>query len=394
MKKIYTMSFLVIFFFFTTPNALANFGFGPCCPPSVCGIIPCDSGCAGAAINQMGSAIANALNSLNSAYQDLSSGVQDTMDSMNDLGADVGDALVQQNDDLLSAISASTNKIELANVIASKSLERNADHTNISFVSAQKEIEIARASSENIKVYGDMTNPVGGDTGTNQAQSIKKLITQMKQVSKSSTTDFIKYLNDENNTASGAGIGQHRMQSLTTLESFDKLHSMLTETTLDEIDFQNLQSLIGLVVSKYPLKESTKPNDTEYEISRRRHVAMLAMVYNALLVPTSSRMGLDDASWADFYQDVNPNVEGKIGLTGFYHAEINAKISDPEWWGSTLRLNEVGLEREKVYQSAISLQLKNRLGLISESSNELMAVLLAKKTETATRNLSVTFKQL
>ncbi len=394
MLKKYITSFFFIFLFFGAPSAMANFGFGPCCPPSACGIIPCDSGCAGAAINQMGTAVANALNSLNSAYQDLSSGVQDTMDSMNDLGTDVGDALTQQNDDLLNGISASTNRIELANVAASKSLERNADHTNISFVNALKEIEIARASSENIKLYGDMAQPVGGDTGTNQARSIKKQITQMKQISESSTTDFIKYLNDENNTASGAGKGQHRMQSLKTLEDFDKLHRILTETTLDEIDFQNLQSVIGLAVSKYPLVESTKPNDTEYEISRRRHVAMLAMAYNALLVPTSSRLGLDDASWSAFYQDVKPNAEGNIGLTGFYHAEINGKVSDPEWWGSTLRLNEAGLEREKVYQSAISLQLKNRLGLISESSNELMALLLAKKTETAARNLNETFEQL
>jgi len=394
MIKRYVSPLLFIFLVFGAPSAMANFGLGPCCPPSVCGIIPCDSGCAGAAINQMGTAVANAINSLNSAYQDLSSGAKDAMDSMNDLGVDVGNALTQQNNDLLNGISASTNKIDLANVAASKSIERNADHTNKSFVNAIKEIEIARATSENIKIFSDLAQPVSGDTGTNQASSIKKFNTQIDQVSASSANDFIQYLNDENNTASGAGKGQHRMQSLKALEDFDQLYRMLTETTLDENDFQNLQSIIGLAVSKYPLTGSSKPNDTEYEISRRRHVAMLAMAYNALLVPASSRMGLDNANWAAFYQDVELNAEGKIGLTGFYHAEIIGKVSDPEWWGSTLRLNESGLEREKVYQSAVSLQLKNHLGSMSESSNELMSILLAKKTELAVRNLNEVFKQL
>jgi len=394
MTKYGIYPFVVVCLLLQAPSATANFGFGPCCPPSVCGFIPCDSGCAGAAINQMGAAVANSLNGLNSSYQNITNGIQDTMDSMTNLGADGVSSLTQQNNKLLVALSAATNRIELANTVVAKTLERNADHTNTSFVNALKQMEVARATSENIKMFGGLSQPVSGDTGTNQALAIKKINVQMSQISSSSTIDFIRYLKDENDTISGAGMGQHRTRSLKALSDFDRLYRFLTDSTLDDDDFKSLQMVIGLITSKYPLAESSLAADIEYGIERKRHIAMLAMAYHALLMPASSRIGLDDADWAGFYQDVDPNAQNKIGLTGFFHAEINGKVSDPEWWGAVRRLTVAGLEREKVYQSALSSQLKDRLALMSETSNGLMALLLIKKTEYAAKKLKQIQEQI
>lgn len=395
MLKRYFLWFCLLFSATLSPMAFANFGFGPCCPPSVCGIIPCDSGCAGAAINQMGTNVANSLNQLNSAYQNLTSAAQDAIDSMNNLGTDVNDALLQQNQDLLDGLSASTNKIELANVQASKSIERNTDHTVKSFVLALKEIEIARAASENNRFFGDMAQPISGETGADQASAVKRIYVQTNQLLEETTEGFLEYIEDSNGTRSGAGTGQHRMLSLKGLSDFNNLSRLLTASTLDEQDFQGLQTLVGLSVSRYPLpKKDDSPRYLDYELERKRYIAMLGIAYHSLILPATTRAGVDDGAWAKYYQDVNVNAEGKVGLEGFYEAEINGKLSDPEWWGSVLRLNPAGLEREKTYQAALSLQMKDRLGELSQTSNELMAILLAKKSEAKAKELKTNFEQL
>tara|TARA_R110002072_G_scaffold303138_2_gene495479 strand:+ start:16732 stop:17886 length:1155 start_codon:yes stop_codon:yes gene_type:complete len=384
-----------LFLLFILPfNASANFGLGPCCPPSVCGIIPCDSGCAGAAISQMGTSVSQTLSNLDSAYQDLSSKAQDTIDSMNDLTRDVNQELLQQNERLLSSLSAATNKIELANLASAKSLERNTDHTVKSLTSSLKEMEISRIASENNSFFGDLSQPVSGIVGVNKAKSVQKISVQTLQVAESSTKNFIKYISDEQQTFSGAGRGQHRMQSLSSLSKFDKLYPMLIESTMDDDVFQNIQTILALTVSKEPYVKSSLLLDEGYELARHRQIAMLGMVYHSLITPIASRMGTDEASWSDFYQDIKPNTQGKTGLTGLLQGEVLGKVSDPEWWGATLRLNESGLLRENVFQAALSLQLKDRLSSISESSSQLLAIILAEKVGNESERLNRVFEQL
>ena len=386
---------LPIFILVCLPSiSYANFGLGPCCPPSVCGIIPCDSGCAGAAINQMGTNISSGFNNLSSAHQDLTSAVQDAIDAMTDLGTDVNDALMNQNSDLMDGLSASTAKIELSNNVATKSLERLADHSISSLVNALKEIEIARSTSENNRLFGDNANPVSGETGANQAIAIKTLNTQFNQILISSTEEFVDYVNDENSTSSGAGNGQHRMQSLTMLADNDRLDRILTSRVLEGDEFQSLQLLIGLAVSKYPLVEDKSILDETYNLRRKREISLLAMTYSGLLNASMSKVGLVDASWADYYQDANTNQSGDTSLIAFYEADINGRLTDPEWWGSILRLNQIGLQREKTYQTAVSGHLKVQLDNLSSSSNDLLALILAKKQEAKAEGLSGAHKSL
>ncbi|MFA0809396.1 hypothetical protein [Microbulbifer epialgicus] len=371
-----------------SPIVNANFGFGPCCPPSVCGIIPCDSGCAGAAINQMGTNVSNSLTQLNSAHQNLTSAVQDSIDSMSDLGTDINDVLIQQNQDLLDGFSASTNRIELANLQALKSSEANTEHLVRSFVHALKEREVARAVSENNLIFGDASQPVSGESGAEQAEAIKRVNVQIKQLLEESTNGFMSYINDSNNTYSGAGIGQHQVNALKSISEFNNLASILTKDVLDQTDFQKLQVLIGLIVSQYPLANMELNSQyVDYELERKRHISMLGIVYSSLLIPATARTGLVSGEWKKYYHDTEENEEGYLGLQNLYDAEVNGRLTDPEWWASVLRLNQTGLEREKIFQMGLSLQMNERLSSISQSSNQLMAVLLANKSESYAKNL-------
>lgn len=389
------VSGVLVYLVFAIPSvAYANFGLGPCCPPSVCGIIPCDSGCAGAAINQMGSNVASGLNNLNSAHQDLTSAVQDAIDAMTDLGTDLNDALLDQNQDILEGISASTSKIELSNNAASKSLERLSDHSVKTVVNALKQIEIARSTSDNNRMFGDSANPISGETGVNQARAIKTLNIQSVQLIEESTKEFIDYLNDANGTASGAGTSQHRMQSLAQLTTFDRLDRLLTADVLDSDQLQNMQLLIALSVSKYSFPMPGAVPDDDYQLRRKREISMLAIVYAGLMNAAVSKAGLVDTSWAGFYQDVVENQQGNTSLAGYYKADVNGRLTDPEWWGSILRLSNTGLQREKTYSAVLSSNLKMRLDNLSSTSNDLLSIIMSKRFEEDSESLNQMFKSL
>lgn len=393
--NIYRAVLAILLFLGTTQIANANFGFGPCCPPSMCGIVPCDSGCAGAALNQMGTNVANALNQLNTAHQNLSDAVQDSIDSMNDIGSDVGDALLDQNEDLLNGLSASTNKIELANNQASKAIERNTDHLVKSFILALKESEVSRSVAENNRIYGDMAQPVSGEIGTNSAEIIKQLLVQSEQLIEGSSKGFIEYISDANNTKSGGGAGQHRAVSLKDLDEFSQLSKMLTEETLEESDFKNLQQLVSLAVSRYPLSnKSNDPQFLEYELERKRYISSLEIIYASFIKSAVMRAGLVSGADQNYYQSWKQNADGKISLNSYYKSEVNGRLTDPEWWGAVMRLNSAGLEREKTYQNAISMKLNDSLMGLSNNSGQLFSLLLLKSAESQSKNLKPVYENL
>ena len=348
-------------------NASAEFGFGLCCPspPSglvPCGIIPCDNACSGSAINQMGGNVSSSINTLNSSYQDLTRSAQSAIDSMTSLGTVTNNTLATQNMDLLNGLSAASNRIELAYIESTKSLERDADHQVITLNTALKEVETNRAVSENNSSFGELSQPMSGRSGANLAASIKASNALFVQLSTLSTENFYNYINDKKNTISTAGAGLQAAILSAQVDDSGILHPMIAANTLNENDLKNLQRLIALSVSPHPLIPTNQSNNIDYELKRRRYIAKMTMIYQSMIIPALSRSGPNNADGVGYYQNA-------------------------EWWGSVLQLNETGLEREKVYRTALSLQLKDRLGLLSQSSSNLMALLLSVKTEAKAEEL-------
>jgi len=393
MKKT-IFSLFVFSFICNVQTVKANFGFGPCCPPSLCGIIPCDSACAGAAINQMGVSVTSAINTLNSAYNDQTSAMQDAVNSLTNVGTAVSDVLTNQTSNINSGLSASTSKIELAYTSSSKSLERTADFNVQTFVNAIGEIEVARAATGNRLSFGDLAQPLSGLNGANQAAAIKKLYVQTQQIGAVTTSEFMGFLNDVNQTNSSAGSNFHILRSTKLLDSFSRLSYALTSTTIEQADFEQLQKVLGLATSSQPLPKAILPNDLNYELAKRRYISMLAISYQSLFLASSSKMGLDDGVWADNYQDLEGNSDGKVSLSAFYHAETEGRLANSEWWGSVKRLNDSGLRRENIYEKALSLKLKSSLAELSESKNRISAIFLSKKMDEKKINLKRLQNQL
>lgn len=377
-----------------SPTAFAAFGLGPCCPPSLCGMIPCDAMCAGPAITQMGTSVSTQGNNLNTGYQNLGSGVQDVIESMKNMGLDVSDALNTQNNDMLEGLSASSTRLELATTAATKSLERNTDHTVSSLVTALRQQGIGKAAAENQLIIGQQSQPVSGDTGTELALTFHKLGAQMSQAFAAAVAGFANYLNDGNNTVTSAGKGQHAALSLKALDTFDRADFLLTKSVLNDEEFQAMQILMGLMVARAPLPKGDLPDETNYELSRRRYTTMMAIAFSGLLQPALARKGIDKGDWVGYYQDLLRNDGGEAGLAALYRADILGRVTDPEWWGSIRRLPPAGLERESTYQTAMSLHLKNRLNTLSQSADQLLAVALAARLQTKAREAAALYQRL
>jgi len=374
MKSTVLIFILSLYGILFSGEAKANFGFGPCCPPSMCGIIPCDSGCAGRAINQMGTNVSNAINSLNQSYSNLSQATQEAVDSMVNIGTDISQALTDQNNSIVNGFSASTNKIELALLQRGKTIERNSDFAARSIANLLKEVEVARASSDNISIFGDMSHPLSGDIGVNQASAMKKLYTQQKQIRLESVNYFNSYLNDGNDTSKGAGSGYHTLNVLKLLDNFDRVERAINSNVVSEEDFGSLQQLLALLVSSYPLPSAELPSETEYELDRKRYIAQLNVIYNGLLSATISKSGLDDAQWAAYYLDLDESSEGMVSMRSTLKGDIEGRLSNSEWWGAVRRLNETGLKRELAYQNGLSLLLEKQLTNLNKSSNSVTSI--------------------
>ncbi len=362
-----------------------SFGFGPCCPPSTCGIVPCDRRCAGPSIRQMGILVSGAADGLSAVYETLGKDLLDVVQSMSNLGIDITDAYTTRNNDLLKGLEASTARIEMAYAQTEKNLEGYTDHTVTSLVNALTEQSVVRGIEDNRLTIGETTEPVSGDTGANLALTFQTLEAQMAQVLGPSVEGFLHYMKDGNDTVAAAGTGQHRVRSLAALENFDRLDYLLTHTVLDDAHYQSMQDLIGLTVSPTPMREGDLPLETDYELNRRRHAVMLAIAYGALMMPALSRKGIDNGDWVAYYQDLLRNGSGRAGLTAVYRADIQGRLTDPEWWASVRRLSTTGLQREITYQRAIALHLQDRMDILSQSADQVLAVTLAKRLETEAR---------
>lgn len=64
MNKLY-FRFVLLILVLTCKNASANFGLGPCCSGAPCGIIPCDTSCAGKAFGNLGTSMQNSFLDIN-----------------------------------------------------------------------------------------------------------------------------------------------------------------------------------------------------------------------------------------------------------------------------------------------------------------------------------------
>lgn len=112
----------------TPLKTFANFGFGPCCSGSPCGIIPCDNSCGGAALRQFGTDLSTRISQIGSTSAQLTQTSLESSVSAGEFYLDVGVELSENLFSLLTALSALTNRYSGAIELSTDSWRRFSDH--------------------------------------------------------------------------------------------------------------------------------------------------------------------------------------------------------------------------------------------------------------------------
>ena len=148
---------------FNATPAHAYFGIGPCCAGIICGIIPCDTSCAGTAFIEMGVSVSASLTTLNASYSSLSELLTGVNNSYVAHTSTLSASLTQQNTRYLQGMSANANRLTLAYQQAGIAANRNAETLMTGLHRALKELLLAKTVSENNAAYDHFAQPLSGD---------------------------------------------------------------------------------------------------------------------------------------------------------------------------------------------------------------------------------------
>jgi len=373
-RKLLNTTILVVMILFSNQSYSA-WGFGPCCGPYVCGIFPCDSGCAGAAINQMGSSVGNSVSNLEQAYRDEGDALQDIVDSMNNFSTDLTTILADNNNKYLQALSASTNRIELSVNQQQKTYENMSGHSLNTITTALKQSYVLDAINNNNKQYSDISQPLSGHIGVDRAGELKAINAKEHQIKNRLLSNYRNYIEDNKKTDSSAGRSINNSINLSIFDDNNKVHSLLTKSVVDDVSSENYQKILSLFGGLNPIAKKSGESDAEYELNRRRYNAMLVIVMSTFYEQLVTRKGLGEKDLNNYYINNELNADNKISSHSIYSNDSIGRLTDSEWYGSIKRLNKSGIERELIYQQAISSRLEKRMLDLSKSGGHLSSLI-------------------
>lgn len=367
---------VVVVLLLLSNTATANFGLGPCCPPSVCGIIPCDSGCAGQAITQMGSSVSAALNALQSAYEQQSQATNDTAQSVNSLSQNLIQTLNDTHQDYLRGLDASTARIEasVSSLIPVK--EGLSEHKINSIKLIVQKYFATRSAEASTRDLGPMGQPVSGEIAPNRADSLKAVIVASDQMVDANIRDYFRF--QSNSQAPATGSNSLLTASMEQdIESFNNPASYASRKVLSLEEEQYFQRLFAYIVSTKPaVLDVGSENYEKNELDERRRAAINAILYEAFLVSMKYRVGAGAYDWQAAYEDLETNDQGETSLYEVLRSDTDDRINNAEWWGTVKRSSHAGLNRELSYLNASNSMLRNLEYDVKAKAAKLTSLLL------------------
>ncbi len=368
-----------IILLFLSSTANANFGFGPCCPPSVCGIIPCDSGCAGQAITQMGSSASAALNALQSAYEQQSQATNDAAQSVNSLSKNLIQTLNDTHQDYLRGLDASTARIETSVSSLVPFKEGLSDHKINSIKIIVQKYFATRSASENTRDLGPMGQPVSGEIAPNRSQALKTIIVAADQMVDSNAEDYFSFQTNSQTTETGSkSILYSTIEQ--DIESFNNPSSYASGKVLSAEQEQYFQRLFAYMVSNKPAHLNVGSGDSEIdELNERRRAAINTILYEAFLVSMKYRVGTGEYDWQAAYEDLETNSQGETSLYEVLRSDTDDRLNNSEWWGAVKKSSQAGLNRELSYLNAANSMLRNMEYDVKAKASTLTSLLFLEK---------------
>lgn len=360
--------------FITLLVPVTCFAWMPC-------MIFCDSGCGGAAITAMGSSVSAAQQSQTEANQRHLESINKVNQSVIDLGVDLSDKWTSATMDLLSAIDARTNKIELAETMSMKAKEYNTDTTNFITTESLKGLLIAENISANNADFSVASMPETGNICANAAPSRKEGYFKAFKLEEEILNVQEEYSNELNNIDQ-AYVATSR---LSANEDIYNPALMVCEKTISDEDLRHMESLMLYLTNPFPLpsfpeKDWVSPDIQEYEIKRRLYNAKTKWVTGILNKVLASRAELSSSSWVQSYAHV-PSSNSKISNTESISSLIEGRVSSDGWYLNIKSLNKPGLNRELVYLKAEENALLNLVSQRRELRNQLLSMLVIENND-------------
>lgn len=142
-----------------SPNSYAMFGLGPCCPPSVCGTIPCDAGCSGQAITNMGTTFSTDAQSVAQGYTGIANGLQSYLSTVSDAISEYTQTDYDNSQDYTTALDAKTKAILATQKGVEKVVEALFTTLSMAFNQAVKGGYEAKSLLDMSTTYNTQTMP-------------------------------------------------------------------------------------------------------------------------------------------------------------------------------------------------------------------------------------------
>jgi hypothetical protein len=292
--------------------------------------------------------------------------------------------LTNSSSQTLSGMSASTNKIELAILQNTKTIERMGDHTTKTIVDAIKKILVAEEIEENNRTFGKgIAHPMSGDIGANRAALLKEGVVQGEQM----WSEMSKNMNDWNNNAVNDVVAGSNFGTELFIAEPDSVWSpvpFISKRQITSEESLNAQKLLTLLVNPTPTRAktqeelSTDRSAVKAELNRKLKNAKFGIVHAVMaktLVDKTPTIPMSINDWQMGYTIAEPDaISGKVSMSNFLESETSGRLSSAGWYQDIKTKTEAGLLREQLFQQAITNKLY--LSLLEKERHELILTAL------------------
>ncbi|WP_018984004.1 hypothetical protein [Salinimonas chungwhensis] len=203
MKRIFKTIF-VVWLTLMSINAKAEIGFGSCCAGATCGIIPCDSTCAGPALIRFGNSFSSLLDDVSNEHSSLAQETENVSTAAVDFYTDLAEQKSKNSKNTLVSMGGMTGKVVLSKRQTLKVLQSQYEQVTNLVVEAIKSLSNIGRYADHERVLGNQALPgnfnrLSDDSDTNlRILKSKKGLEIDIQLLMSSTAEFNKRIKKMN----------------------------------------------------------------------------------------------------------------------------------------------------------------------------------------------------
>lgn len=169
-------SILFVFALLFSFQVKAEFGLGPCCSGATCGIVPCDSMCAGPALDRFGQSFSSLLDGTSSEHEALSQEVSATTQTASSFYEGLSNQRTTDVQNVLASMGGMVSKSLMSQNKTVKYLTSQFDAVTNSIVTAIKKIAKVESFAKNDANFGKNSMPNSLSVLTNESHDALDVI--------------------------------------------------------------------------------------------------------------------------------------------------------------------------------------------------------------------------